>query len=115
MAPREKTEYFKKMIETRIAEAQRLLANAQQETRVASSRQADSSDQATAEFERQALVHKAQVAQQTLKTLQKALESINSGTYGQCVQCGVPIETKRLEAIPWARYCLACQEASEHR
>jgi len=34
---------------------------------------------------------------------------------GECVQCGSEIEPKRLEAIPWARYCLKCQELVEHK
>jgi DnaK suppressor protein len=39
-----------------------------------------------------------------------ALGRIDDGTYGECLNCGQEIGPKRLEAIPWARYCITCQE-----
>jgi RNA polymerase-binding transcription factor DksA len=33
--------------------------------------------------------------------------------FGECVECGGDIELKRLEAIPWVRYCMKCQEVRE--
>ena len=42
-----------------------------------------------------------------------ALERLNDGTYGVCEMCGEQIETPRLEALPDATRCLACQERSE--
>ena len=35
-----------------------------------------------------------------------ALQRIEKGTYGQCVDCGCQIEDHRLDSIPWASYCL---------
>jgi DnaK suppressor protein len=43
----------------------------------------------------------------------KALERIENGTYGICVECGNPISEKRLALFPNATRCLACQEALE--
>ena len=43
----------------------------------------------------------------------KALEMIEDGTYGKCVDCGNPISEKRLKLFPNAARCLACQEAFE--
>jgi RNA polymerase-binding transcription factor DksA len=48
-----------------------------------------------------------------VESLNRALERIRQGTYGVCAECGGDIEPKRLEAIPWARYCVTCQEARE--
>jgi RNA polymerase-binding transcription factor DksA len=45
--------------------------------------------------------------------LKQALERLRQGTFGECAECGGEIEPKRLEAIPWARYCVKCQEARE--
>ena len=45
-----------------------------------------------------------------LGQVEEALERIRSGDYGCCLECGEPISMKRLKALPWARYCLACQE-----
>ena len=50
------------------------------------------------------------LASQTLVEVQDALRRIEDGTYGKCIQCGREIEPVRLEAIPWARYCLKDQE-----
>jgi DnaK suppressor protein len=39
-----------------------------------------------------------------------ALHRIEDGTYGVCLSCDGQISEKRLNAMPWANYCLACQE-----
>jgi DnaK suppressor protein len=109
-----KAEHFKQLLETRISELNRVLATAEQETRASTARHADPADQAAAEYERQSLVHKGSTARQMIKTLTQALERIREGNFGECADCGGDIEPKRLEAIPWARYCVKCQEAREH-
>src|SRR5713226_9637694 len=56
------------------------------------------------------------VNQQALLTeVQQALERIEQGTYGKCVNCGQPIPEKRLEAIPWASRDVKCEELLEQR
>jgi len=40
-------------------------------------------------------------------------DGIRLGSFGECAACGGDVEPKRLEAIPWARYCVKCQEARE--
>ena len=47
-------------------------------------------------------------AQETMADVGHALERIHLGTYGSCEACGVPMPFERLEAIPWARLCVAC-------
>lgn len=47
---------------------------------------------------------------QQLGLVEEALDRIKVGHYGFCQDCGEPIPVKRLKAIPWARYCIACQE-----
>ena len=113
MLSAKETEHFKQLLETRIAELERALATAEQETRVSTARHADPADQAASEYERQTLVHKAATAQQMPKTLAQALERIRQGSYGECAECGGDIEPRRLTAIPWARYCVRCQQARE--
>ena len=92
-----KAEHFKQLLETRIAELNRVLATAEQETRATAARHADPADQAAAEYERQAIVHKSNTARQMLKTLGQALERIRQGSFGECAECGGDIEPKRLE------------------
>jgi DnaK suppressor protein len=45
-----------------------------------------------------------------LREVEGALRRIESGRYGVCQECGEPISRKRLEAVPWARCCVSCQE-----
>ena len=47
--------------------------------------------------------------------IQAALARIDDGTYGDCARCGEPINPKRLETLPTARYCTRCQEQLEAR
>src|SRR5690349_17890968 len=45
-----------------------------------------------------------------LRQIQEALDRLQLGEYGICVSCDSDIAPKRLKALPWARYCVACQE-----
>jgi DnaK suppressor protein len=45
-----------------------------------------------------------------LKLIEAALARIDSEEYGVCMDCGNAIASVRLEAIPWAVRCIACQE-----
>lgn len=45
-----------------------------------------------------------------LRQVEEALGRIDEGSYGVCDECGQPISLKRLEAVPWALYCISCQE-----
>jgi len=45
-----------------------------------------------------------------LSAVDAALKRINEGRFGQCLNCEQEINAKRLEAIPWVRYCVTCQE-----
>ena len=47
----------------------------------------------------------------TLGEVRAALHRIDDGMFGLCEADGKPIERKRLEAVPWARYCLQHQES----
>jgi len=113
MLPASQREHFKQVLDTRISELDHAVAAAEQEAREGAAKQADLADQAASEYERQSLVHQAATARQMLKNLTQALERMRQGTYGECAECGGDIELKRLEAIPWARYCVKCQEARE--
>jgi DnaK suppressor protein len=48
-----------------------------------------------------------------LQRVEAALERIRDGSFGQCVGCGSPIGIRRLNAVPWTEYCVACQERRE--
>jgi RNA polymerase-binding protein DksA len=48
-----------------------------------------------------------------LKLIDRALEDIDAGRYGTCVECKEPIAAKRLKALPFATRCVECQAKSE--
>jgi len=52
----------------------------------------------------------ANLRSQTLKEVNRALARCAGGSYGVCEGCGEEISAGRLKAIPWARYCVTCQE-----
>jgi DnaK suppressor protein len=45
-----------------------------------------------------------------LRRIEEALLRIDHGTFGLCLDCGMPLSTARLEAVPWASYCIRCQD-----
>jgi DnaK suppressor protein len=49
-----------------------------------------------------------------LRQVEAALQRLQAGTYGRCVDCGIDIPDARLHAAPEAERCIACQEAAEH-
>lgn len=49
-----------------------------------------------------------------LRMIEEALDRLKSGDYGVCLSCEEPIPAKRLNAIPWARYCVPCQEMASN-
>lgn len=48
-----------------------------------------------------------------LRMIDSALQRINAGTYGACVDCGQQIPVARLQAEPTAERCIQCQELHE--
>jgi DnaK suppressor protein len=45
-----------------------------------------------------------------LRQIQEALDRLQGGEYGICLSCEERIPAKRLQAVPWAKYCVKCQE-----
>jgi DnaK suppressor protein len=45
-----------------------------------------------------------------LRMIDNALDRLDSGEYGVCQNCAEPIALKRLMAVPWAAYCIDCQD-----
>jgi len=46
-----------------------------------------------------------------LREINDALHRIATDQYGVCMECEEPISQKRLDAVPWAKYCVTCQES----
>jgi DnaK suppressor protein len=48
-----------------------------------------------------------------LQSVKLALSRIEDGTYGTCLMCEEEISPKRLRAVPWASYCVRCQDIAD--
>ena len=53
--------------------------------------------------------------QVVLDQIQDALARVDEGTYGMCTECEQPIAKPRLQAIPYAKYCIECAREMEKR
>jgi RNA polymerase-binding transcription factor DksA len=51
--------------------------------------------------------------EQMRRDVAEALARIEAGTYGRCRFCGRPIEMARLDALPYAPYCIECEQEVE--
>ncbi|HZK48711.1 MAG TPA: TraR/DksA family transcriptional regulator [Thermoleophilia bacterium] len=52
-------------------------------------------------------------ARHVLARIERALAKLESGSYGLCDSCGASIEAARLEAVPYAGFCIDCQRREE--
>jgi DnaK suppressor protein len=73
----------------------------------------DSTDDATSSQSTSEAMEEDALASQTLTEVRDALKRIEDGTYGKCAASGRQIEAPRLEAVPWAVYCLEDQEKQD--
>jgi DnaK suppressor protein len=81
-----------------------------QATERTSSRQGDLADQAMGNNEVHIQLKLKQTDAKILQAIEEALSRIEQGTYGVCRDCGEPVASARLNAIPWTRSCITCKE-----
>jgi RNA polymerase-binding protein DksA len=72
-------------------------------------------DSATETFMRELDGGLEENADHLLEEIEAALERIDTGTYGLCATCGRPIDSERLEAVPYATLCIDDKRALESR
>ena len=73
----------------------------------------DSGDQALVDLEREMGISLQEMRNRERQLVEEALVSLEEGTYGICADCGEEISEKRLQALPFARLCVACQSQRE--
>lgn len=74
---------------------------------------ADPMDQILSLIDRESRLNYLENLAARYRAVTQALARINRGEYGICQECDEPIPARRLEAIPWAECCVACQERRE--
>ncbi len=73
----------------------------------------DPADMAANAYTKELLISMSANDRRLLALIDEALLRIEGGKFGDCVNCGEPVQEKRLDAVPWARYCLKCQDLQE--
>ena len=73
-------------------------------------RTADASDEAQYSFDRDLAIRTLDRESRLLYAVRLALQRLDEGTYGICQRCDGAVGAKRLAAVPWAGYCVHCQE-----
>ncbi|MDT4897066.1 MAG: DnaK suppressor protein [Acidobacteriota bacterium] len=73
----------------------------------------DPADMAANAYTKELLFSMSANDRRLLDLIDEALVRIEAGGYGECVHCGESVQEKRLEAVPWARHCLRCQDLQE--
>ncbi len=111
---KKKLDAFKKRLETRQQELRRMVTRTEQDGRTVDEDSAqDIADRAASSYTKEFLFHQSNNDRQLLQMVENALSRIREGTFGECISCGKDINAKRLDAVPWTRHCIDCQEKLE--
>ena len=111
---KKKIENFKRQLEQRQQELRKIVARTEQDGRDADVGTAqDIADRAANSYTKEFLFHQSNNERQLLQMVELALARMREGVFGECINCGNDINAKRLEAVPWTRYCINCQEKQE--
>jgi DnaK suppressor protein len=73
----------------------------------------DMADMAVESYTKEFMFGKSSGDRHILQLIRDALDRIEDKSYGTCTNCESPIQPKRLEAVPWTRLCIQCQDLLE--
>lgn len=73
----------------------------------------DIADKASNAYAKEFLFNLSNSEREMLRLVDQALGRIAERRYGRCAACQGEVERKRLEAVPWAKHCISCQEKQE--
>ena len=111
---KKRLDYYKKKLLTRREELMRTIARTEEEGRQADDDPTvDLADKAANSYTKEFLFGMTNTDRVILNQIEAALKRIDSDDYGVCVNCQEELQQKRLEAVPWAKHCIGCQEKAE--
>jgi DnaK suppressor protein len=111
---KKKLDTFKKRLEERQQSLRKMVSRTEEDGRIADQDSAqDIADRAASSYTKEFLFSQSNNDRQLLQMVESALTRIREGSFGECINCGNEINPKRLEAVPWTRFCIACQEKKE--
>jgi len=88
-------------------------ANLRNRDEIAIEKTADAIDEVQLAGERELAIRNLDRESILLRNVRAALGRIEDGSFGTCMHCEEEISPKRLNAVPWAPYCIRCQEAAD--
>jgi DnaK suppressor protein len=101
---------YKEILEAKQAELARVLRNREG---IAIEKSADALDEVQHAAERELAIRNLDRESALLRLVKLALRRLNEGTFGTCMHCEENISPRRLAALPWAPYCIQCQEMAD--
>ena len=102
---------FRAILTAKVAELERFTRHHEE---ITIERSADQLEEIQAASERALAVCNLDREFNQLRNARAALRRIPEGSFGTCQQCDEDINPKRLAAVPWATFCIRCQEAVDH-
>lgn len=103
-------EKYRKALEAKQAQIAATLRNRDD---IAIEKAPDAIDEVQQAGERELAIRNLDRESALLRKVKAALARIADGSYGTCLHCEEEIISKRLNAVPWAPFCLRCQEAAD--
>ena len=111
---KKRLDYYKKKLVTRREELMKTIARTEEEGRQADDDQTvDLADKAANSYTKEFLFGMTNTDRTILNMIDEALKRIKANEYGLCANCQEEMQQKRLEAVPWAKHCISCQEKME--
>jgi len=98
---------FRQILEARQTELSAVLRNREG---IAIEKSPDALDEVQHAAERELAIRNLDRESQLLRLVKGAIGRLNDGSFGTCLHCEEEISIKRLNAVPWAAYCISCQE-----
>jgi len=101
---------FRAVLTARVTELERVT---RQRDAIMVERSADQLDEIQAASQRALAVCNLDRECTELRNVRAAISRIQEGSFGTCQECDEDIHPKRLAAVPWAAFCIQCQEAAD--
>ena len=95
------------------AKQEELAAGLRNREDIAIEKTPDAIDEVQLAGERELAIRNLDRESALLRNVRSALARIADGSYGTCLHCEEEIKPKRLDAVPWTKYCIRCQEAAD--
>lgn len=111
---KKRLEYYKKRLLTRRDELVKTITRTEEEGRQADDDPTvDLADKAANSYTKEFLFGQTSTDRNMLNLIDEALKRIRNNEFGLCASCHEEMQQKRLEAVPWAKHCIACQQKME--